>query len=53
MKRWVQMADNKDNDLTVFNQTKLPGNKIIKKHVICVETFRLSYRHIQFNGKLG
>lgn len=25
MKRWVQMADDSENDLTVFHQNKLPG----------------------------
>lgn len=25
MKRWVQMHDTGDNDLTVFEQNKLPG----------------------------
>lgn len=29
MKRWVQMHDEADNDLTVFKQNKLPG--IIKQ----------------------
>jgi hypothetical protein len=25
MKRWVQMIDNRQEDLTVFHQNKLPG----------------------------
>lgn len=39
MKRWVQMFDNKDNDLTVFNQNKLPG----RSHNLVFESVQLIY----------